>query len=174
MENELSNLALKDGVLLFLGFLVGVPASMIASWFMGPFLTTFCGFHSVKCLNWLRRIFKNDEFYDQDWTQTWEVTSESFPPKNLSELKIYKFLHLISGDASQTTNSGAQYSFRIIGKISNSNIITGRWTDPSSAGYHGAFQMIISPTREQITGKWVGYSREGFIKTGDWIWKPKA
>jgi len=54
-------------------------------------------------------------------------------------------------------------------------IVTGTWREETrtdgyyrGAVYHGAVQMIISPTGGEMVGKWVGFSRELKINSGPW------
>jgi len=55
-----------------------------------------------------------------------------------------------------------------VGKLQD-KIITGTWFDneDKKLGYHGAFQMILSPDRKSASGKWIGYSANNVVKQGD-------
>jgi hypothetical protein len=55
-------------------------------------------------------------------------------------------------------------------------VITGTWAERTredghyrGARYHGAIQMILNPTRDRMTGQWVGFSRDmETVNTGAW------
>jgi hypothetical protein len=58
----------------------------------------------------------------------------------------------------------------------NGQIITGTWeelTDPDgyykSSTYSGAIHMLLDPTGHRMTGKWLGYSRDGVVNDGPWV-----
>lgn len=58
----------------------------------------------------------------------------------------------------------------------NGQIITGTWeelTDPEgyykSSAYSGAIHMLLDPTGHRMTGKWLGYSRDGVVNDGPWV-----
>ena len=160
---------IKDALALILGFILGIPASMIASLALGPAMTIICGFRIVKILSKIRKKIFSDADFDVPWKQVWYVQSESFPTENPSALKIYRFMHLIAGEADMTTALGSKTGYRIIAVLS-ANKITGKWMDPRDGGYYGAFQANLSPTREEALGMWVGFSKTGVIKCGKWDW----
>jgi hypothetical protein len=162
--------AWKDFVLSFLGFLVGIPASMIASLLLGQPLTIVSGFRAIRFFARLRQKIWHDEIYDADWAQTWKVFSTRFPRENPGPLKIYKFLHLIAAETEMTAASGTGYQIRFVG-ILDRNIITGKWMDPAPHGYYGTAQFIVSNLREGADGRWLGFSSNGTVKTDDWHWK---
>ena len=164
----------KDAILLFFGFVVGIPASMVAAWVLGPIATIFCGFHVTKIFSALRKKVKRDEIFDQAWRQTWCVDSSKFQRSNSSPLNLYKIMHIVAGEATMVTSTGQTISFRIIGAIDSNRYITGKWMDPEAGGYYGAFQLIMDPTRESAAGTWVGFSSSGTVKSGSWTWqRPK-
>lgn len=103
----------------------------------------------------------------------WHVESSHFDQANPSELKIYRFLHLIAGEATQSTATGAPYSFRILAVLDR-NLISGKWMDPLINGYYGTFQLMLSHTRDSAKGMWVGFSSTGVVKGGEWTWTPVA
>src|SRR5690606_368647 len=54
-------------------------------------------------------------------------------------------------------------------------IVTGTWREETrtdgyyrGAVYHGAVQMIISPTGGEMVGKWVGFGGQSKINSGPW------
>lgn len=55
------------------------------------------------------------------------------------------------------------------------SIATGTWTEKTSteghykgAVYHGTLQMLIDPMGRSMTGKWVGFSKDFKVNSGDW------
>ncbi|MEN3535838.1 hypothetical protein AAH991_12040 [Microbispora sp. ZYX-F-249] len=54
-------------------------------------------------------------------------------------------------------------------------VVTGTWTERTSpngyyrgASYHGTIQMLASPTGDSMSGKWVGFSKNFSINSGNW------
>jgi hypothetical protein len=66
--------------------------------------------------------------------------------------------------------SAHNFKCYLIGKVEQRRTITGTWYDEYGAGYYGAFQFLIDPITGDFSGKWVGFSREGIVKSGDWEW----
>ena len=55
------------------------------------------------------------------------------------------------------------------------NIVTGTWSETTSseghyqgATYHGTLQMLTNPMGRSMTGKWVGFSKDFQVESGDW------
>lgn len=55
------------------------------------------------------------------------------------------------------------------------SIVTGTWTEKTSdeshykgAVYRGTLQMLIDPMGRSMTGKWIGFSRDFKVNSGDW------
>jgi hypothetical protein len=71
---------------------------------------------------------------------------------------------------SISSDIGSSYSLR--GKISSENFITGTWFEVTKDErfYHGAFQLEILPTRNELRGKWIGFNRAHNVLSGSWIW----
>lgn len=56
-----------------------------------------------------------------------------------------------------------------------SSIATGTWTEHTAPGgyyqgasYHGTLQLVIGPTGRAMTGKWLGFGKDGTVNTGVW------
>ena len=56
------------------------------------------------------------------------------------------------------------------GRIDGGRYLTGTWQDETEGGYHGAFQLIIDPKTRDMSGRWIGYSTQGVVKEGLWLW----
>jgi hypothetical protein len=162
---------LKDWILLVLSFGLGIFASIIAALILGPGLTIVSGFRATKFVVGLRQKFAKDTVFDRDWTQTWTVeSSTTYPPMNTSPLRLYRFLHLVAGEADMVTKTGVPVSFRIVGVI-DGNYLTGKWMDPTPGGYYGVFQLIKRPSNDLIDGSWAGFSKKGTVRSGVWKWQ---
>jgi hypothetical protein len=55
------------------------------------------------------------------------------------------------------------------------NIVTGAWRETTSTEghyqgvtYHGTLQMVTNPMGRNMTGKWVGFSKDFQVESGDW------
>jgi hypothetical protein len=54
-------------------------------------------------------------------------------------------------------------------------VATGTWTErtaPSGyyhgATYHGTIQLVVDPLGRMMTGKWLGFSKDFKVNSGDW------
>jgi hypothetical protein len=65
----------------------------------------------------------------------------------------------------------------------NPPVATGTWTEHTSptghyrgAVYHGSIQLMVDPSSQAMTGKWVGFGRRFAVNTGDWelTWVERA
>jgi hypothetical protein len=159
----------KDIILLVLGFAFGIPASIIATFLFGQPLTILAGFRSIRLLSKIRSRISRDGVFDGDWSQNWEVESSNFLPVNPGPLKIFRFFNLIAAETSMTSASGTGYDVRVVAVLDR-NTITGKWMDPAPHGYYGSCQFRLSNLREGAKGRWLGFSDDGTIKTGAWLW----
>jgi hypothetical protein len=72
--------------------------------------------------------------------------------------------------AGQTQGESAR-KFSIRAEISNDEYVTGYWNSTMNNNtYHGAFQLKIEPSGLEMSGKWIGFTREGVVRVGDWSW----
>jgi hypothetical protein len=90
-------------------------------------MTIVSGFRVTKALALLRRRIKPDRNFDVAWEQTGHVDSERFPPANRSEIKLYRVLHLIAGEASITTSLGTKMELRVLGTVDLISHEVSRW-----------------------------------------------
>jgi hypothetical protein len=159
----------KDVLLLVLGFALGIPASIIGTFLLGQPLTILAGFRSIRLLSKIRSRIIHDAVFDGNWSQSWEVESSNFLPINPGRLKVFRFFNLIAAETSMTSANGTGYDVRIVAVLDGS-IITGKWMDPAPNGYYGSCQFHLSNLRDGARGRWLGFSTNGTIKTGDWHW----
>jgi hypothetical protein len=159
----------RDIILLLLGGVLGIPASIIGTFLLGQPLTILAGFRTIRFLSKVRSTISNDQVFDGDWSQSWAVESSNFLPDNPGPLKIFRFFNLIAAETSMTSASGTGYDVRVVAVLDR-NIITGKWMDPAPLGYYGSCQFQLSNLREGAKGRWLGFSTNGTIKTGDWVW----
>ncbi|HXB26843.1 MAG TPA: nucleotide-binding protein [Gemmatimonadaceae bacterium] len=101
-----------------------------------------------------------------NWHQMWAVESGNYPPKNESTAELRQLGNRV--DAAWETDGRV---FIVNGEIQRGDMLTGTWSDRERGpAYFGAFQLKIDPKCRRMTGKWVGFSQSGEIKTGDWVW----
>ena len=62
---------------------------------------------------------------------------------------------------------------RLRGTIKDNRYFTGVWFHPlRRSHYHGAFELLIDQSGEQMRGMWVGYSEsKNSIEHGEWTWE---
>jgi hypothetical protein len=61
---------------------------------------------------------------------------------------------------------------RLRGELVDNRYFTGTWFHPlETHRYHGAFQLLLSPTGDQMKGSWIGFSESMTqVDVGEWIW----
>ena len=143
---------------------------MTASLLLGQASTILCGFQVVRAFGKIRRRVLHDTIFDERWEEEWQVVSDHYAKHNVSALKTYRFLHLLAPETEHKTISGVQHQFRILAVIDH-GVITGKWMDPEPNGYYGAFQLLLSHTRDAAIGRWTGFASNGTVKSGVWTWR---
>lgn len=159
-----------DWFSLILGAALSLLASIIAALALGPVLEILAGYHIIRIFSGLRHSRFRDKVFDGVWEQCWYVKSDRFPSENTSQITIYRFLNLIAAEFSIEESGEAGITHRAVARISG-NRITGRWQDPHPMGYHGPFQLIVSPTKDVAEGIWSGFSSSGVVKADKWTWR---
>lgn len=102
-----------------------------------------------------------------EWTQKWSVEIDG-------ELRDFESRCVVSQIKRRVKakfeSLGRTYG--IEGTIERENIVTGIWRDlEAGATYFGSFQLVISPLKNSMKGKWVGWSQQGVVRSGDWVWE---
>lgn len=66
----------------------------------------------------------------------------------------------------------AQKPLRIRGELVDNRYLTGTWFHPiETHRYHGAFQLLLSPSGDRMDGRWIGFSESmNHVDIGEWIW----
>jgi hypothetical protein len=66
----------------------------------------------------------------------------------------------------------AQKPLRIRGELVDNRYLTGTWFHPIEIQrYHGAFQLLLSPSGDRMNGRWIGFSESmNQVDIGEWIW----
>jgi hypothetical protein len=60
--------------------------------------------------------------------------------------------------------------YRLEGKLNTQIHLTGIWESVVDDNiYNGAFQLMISPKGDTMEGRWVGFSKKGYINHGTWV-----
>jgi hypothetical protein len=165
----------KDWWLVMIGFILGILASLIASW-VNSFFETILGFRTVKLLSMLQSKLNFSGKIEGEWEQFWHFEgSHNFPPDNESFLSVYQFNKYICAEAKSTTHKKTAYQYRVFAKYEG-DFITGVWYDPRGASsYHGAFQLRFAGNLEKAEGLWVGFSTsKAIINQGKYIWQKKV
>lgn len=159
-------LEFKDWMILWIGALLGVPVSVLASLLVNPLLTVTWSYQLAKWLSYPLGWTAPPQLRNCQWRMEWDVTSTRFPATNPSPLKFYVFLNVMAGEWEATTASGAKICYRMVATRAATNKITGRWFDKDGdqLGYVGALQLVLSPTRDEAVGKWIGFSSDGSVK----------
>ena len=113
-----------------------------------------------------------DPTFGGAWTISWEVKSARFPENNVGVVQMYRMLDRVGAQTKSPTLAGEELSYGFVGQLSGP-VITGTWFDRTDRvnGYHGAFQVIVDPTRAGAEGIWVGFSRDGKVKHGRLVWR---
>ena len=163
----------KDLATLLAGFVLSIPASIIASLTLGPVLDLVARYPLIRALSCLSLNKNTDPLASGQWIQIWHVESTKFPPSNESRITFYRFRSLIAGDFTISMISGRSVSYRVVGRVEDNRNITGTWFDSRTGGYYGPFQTILSPTLDAAEGVWSGFSSLGIVKSGALIWQRK-
>jgi hypothetical protein len=101
------------------------------------------------------------------WQQVWNVTRDG------KYEEIPSDADLVQADVRVRASwSALGKLYEMDGTIERGNVLTGRWRD-SRVGptYFGSFQLLIDPLGNEMTGVWVGWSRTGIVRSGDWRWR---
>ena len=113
-----------------------------------------------------------DPTFSGAWTVSWEVKSARFPNNNVGVVQMYRAFDHVGAETTNPTLNGEELKYGFVGRLSGP-VITGTWFDRTDRinGYHGAFQVIVDPTRAVAEGTWIGFSREGKVKQGRLVWR---
>lgn len=149
-------------------FLLGVCASLIAAALFPPISEIGCGL-LAKVFGWLP-VQSKTNLSACTWRSTWHVQSTHFPPEVTDE--AVKIRQLGNRVFMKFKNGSLEFVAR--GVIDNGRYVTGTWRDRTEDGYHGAFQLVIDPATKNMSGKWIGFSTQDFVKEGLWVWTRNA
>lgn len=102
-----------------------------------------------------------------NWHERWNEDGKQITPQAVDySAHIKQFGSRISGSF---TSDGEKYFF--IGRVLN-HYVTGTWQgELGENSYYGAFQLRLYPGLKTMDGKWIGYSKQGSVKSGNWEWK---
>lgn len=100
------------------------------------------------------------------WRVSWVVESETFPKKNVSEVKLIQILDLVIGtyrvvDGAKSANP---VDVQIRGVVKD-HILNGEW---KARSYQGVFQVKIDGSHNEMEGHWIGTSTRKEIKSGSY------
>ncbi len=122
------------------------------------------------CKQLKKQIFKHEKFnLSGKWNLRWMVKSSDYSLKTHNS----DIFHYGNRMISQYFNKRDSYIYKFRGEI-DGHYVTGTWENTAGGPtYHGAFQVRISANKEELIGTWIGWSRNGTIKSGQCVWRKK-
>jgi len=92
--------------------------------------------------------------------------------KSKIQIAVFQIKQIGNYMVAKSISSDIGSTYILYGKISLENFITGTWSEETRDGrlYHGAFQLEILPTRNELKGMWIGFNRNHNILHGYWLW----
>src|SRR4051794_36090675 len=112
----------KDRYSVLVGFLLGIPGSIIATWILGSILPIAAGFNTIRLLAKARQLLRHDEFFDTLWTQEWTAHTERRPQGYPSNMKLYRFMNLLAAEFYRTESPDPKGDYRIVAVIDGNKI----------------------------------------------------
>ena len=95
--------------------------------------------------------------------------------RSASFISQHYVLVLQHGDRLTVQSLAGQKSALRMDLTLDGQVLTGTWTEQTQPDgyyrggrYHGAIQMLVEPTGRRMTGKWVGFGKDGDVNTGPW------
>jgi hypothetical protein len=61
---------------------------------------------------------------------------------------------------------GTKIQWRLIGRVTRRDYLTGTWYDVAPRGYSGAFQIGLRADKQSAEGIWIGYGNDGAVNSG--------
>jgi len=102
-----------------------------------------------------------------NWEQTWVVDSGGTATPNGSVAEVAQ-----AGNRVRATFQSLGNTYEVSGVIERGNIVTGRWYDTTPGPtYFGSFQLVIDPLGNEMQGVWIGWSKKGSVRSGEWTWR---
>lgn len=143
---------------------VGVIGSLVASFLYPPLWDRSVAL-LVRLVGWVP--FRRRPRFAGLWKSTWEVDSSSYPSPVIDErVEIHQL-----GRRIYAKSRAGHFDFYLVGTVDGGRYITGTWFDETHGGYHGAFQFVVDPATGNFKGVWIGYSKTGVVKHGEWTWE---
>lgn len=111
------------------------------------------------------------------YTGIWLSRYEYYSSSREQYFPAQHYVVLLQHDNRLTVRSvpGSASSLLTMDLSVDGNVVTGTWaenTDPEGyyrgARYHGAIQLQADATGLRMTGKWVGFGKDGETNTGPW------
>lgn len=99
------------------------------------------------------------------WAQSWGIVRGRSKRKLASPATLTQM-----GSEVKGRWTAFKRSYELAGRLEG-RLLTGTWRDSAPGhAYFGAFQLVVSPLQDKMTGKWCGWSRSGRVRAGDWTW----
>jgi hypothetical protein len=143
-----------------------------------------------KVIIWLSNLFgSSDSHIRGEWKATFKYPKRDYMSEDTScdsdglvtideIIKIYQFSNYIVGEIIPSYSNShdrnvEKDTLRITGKfIKGTTHITGSWFHPSEKqDFHGAFQLDVSPSNQEMEGRWIGFNSSREVECNKWIWK---
>jgi hypothetical protein len=100
-----------------------------------------------------------------DWAQSWGLQKGRRKRRHASLATLRQMGAFVKGRWT-----AFKRTYELNGQLEGS-LLTGTWRDSAPGhAYFGAFQLVVSPLQDKMTGKWSGWSRKGTVRAGEWVW----
>lgn len=154
-----------------LGIVLGAIASFVVSLFGTVLLQDWATGVLARIVGdrlFIRRPYRLSGEYIQTWNADTVAPNEGTPAGGESIAYLKQFANRLIG-----TFTFDGHEFRLRGRIHDGSIVSGEWIDVNRGyTYHGVFQFRVETHTRTLTGRWLGFSRNGPIRSGDWKWRP--
>jgi hypothetical protein len=113
------------------------------------------------------------------WVATFSMTRDKQVLNFTEVIQISQNLGIVIGhivpdprNYEQLRIAETRKPLRLRGELVDNRYFTGTWFHPlETHRYHGAFQLLLSPTGDQMKGSWIGFSESmTHVDVGEWIW----
>jgi len=137
----------------FLGALIGL---LLGSLFVDPLKRLWSGLAQSVWEGRVRQI-------GGCWDSTYSYLTDDGKPKQRDDtIRLKQRGIYVTGKNEGRTD----HSYEMKGRFQHQAILTGTWNSVRpEVTYHGTFQLVVSADGRQMSGKWLGNSNNGTIRT---------
>lgn len=123
---------------------------------------------AIAQLIWEGRVRRIQGLWDSTYS---DVSDKGKPVQHKDAIRLTQFGVYISGKNEGRTDQ----SYEMKGHFPHQTLITGTWKSVRpEVTYHGTFQLVVAADGKTMSGKWLGNSNSGNIRSGDWVWHRRA